>query len=145
MELQLQHQFFQYSGVISFRIDWFDLLAVQGTLKSLLQHRSSEASVLQNSAFFVVQSSHPYMITGKTLALTIWNFAGKVMSLLFNTLSRFVMAFLPGSKCLVISWLQSLSSVILEPKKIKSVTVSTVSLFYLPCQINDLSFLNAEF
>ena len=118
MELQLQHQFFQYSGVISFRIDWFDLLAVQGTLKSLLQHRSSEASVLQCSAFFRVQLSHPYMTTGKTIALTRWTFVSKVMSLLFNTLSRFVIVFLPRSKCLLISWLQSLSTVILEPKKI---------------------------
>ena len=118
MELQLQHQFFQYSGVISFRIDWFDLLAVQGTLKSLLQHRSSEASVLQCSAFFRVQLSHPYMTTGKTIALIIRTFIGKVMSLLSNMLSRFVIVFLPRSKCLLISWLQSLSTVILEPKKI---------------------------
>ena len=109
----------EYSGLISFRIDWLDLLAVQGTLKSLLQHHSSKASILQWSAFFMVQLSHPYMTTGKTIALTTWIFVGKVMSLLFNTLSRFVIAFLPRSKCLLISWLQSLSAVILEPRKIK--------------------------
>ena len=117
----------EYSGLISFRIDWFDLLAVQGTLKSLLQHHSSKASVLQHSAFFMVQLSHPYMPTGKTIALTIWTFVGKVMSLLFNMLSRFIMAFLPRSKRLLISWLQLPSAVILEPKKIKSVIVSIVS------------------
>ena len=103
--------------LISFRIDWLDLLAVQGTLKSLLQQHSSKASVLRRSAFFVVQLSHPYMTTGKTIALTIWTFIGKVMSLLFNTLSRFVIALLPRTKCLLISWLQSPSAVILEPKK----------------------------
>ena len=103
-----------------------DLLVIQGTLKHLQNH-SSEVSVLQCSAFFMVQLSHPYMITGKTIALTIQIFVGKVMSLLFNMLSRFVIAFLPRSKCLLISWLQSLSAVILEPKKIKSVTVSIVS------------------
>ena len=97
-------------------MDWLDLLAVQGTLKSLLQHHSSNASVPQHSAFFIVQLSHPYMTTGKTLALTRWTFAGKVMSLLFNKLSRFVIAFLPRSKRLLISWLQSPSAVILEPK-----------------------------
>ena len=97
----------EYSVLISFRIDWFDLLAVQGTLKSLLQHHSSKASILQHSAFFMVQLSHPYMTTGKTIALTIWTFVGKVISLLFNMLSRFVIAFLPRSKCLLISWLQS--------------------------------------
>ena len=102
------------SWLISFRIDWFDLLAVQGTLKSLLQHHSSKASILWCSAFFMVQLSHPYMTTGKTIALTIWTFVGKV---LFNMLSRFVIAFLPRSKHLLISWLQSLSAVILEPKK----------------------------
>ena len=102
LELQLQHQFFQYSGVISFRIDWFDLLAVQGTLKSLLQHRSSEASVLQCSAFFRVQLSHPYMTTGKTISLTIQTFVGRVMSPLFNMLSSFVIPFLPRSKHLLI-------------------------------------------
>ena len=106
-----------YLGLISFRIDWLDLLAVQGTLKSLLQHHGSKASILQPSAFFVVQISHPYMTTGKTVALTIWTFVGKVMSLLFNMLSRFVIAFLPRSKCLLISWLQSPSAVILEPPK----------------------------
>ena len=104
----------EYSGLISFRIDWFDL-AVQGTLKSLLQHHNSEASILPCSAFFVVQLSHPYTTTGKTIALTIWTFVDKVMSLLFNMLSRFVIDFLPRSKCLLISWLQSPSAVILEP------------------------------
>ena len=106
----------EYSGLIFFRIDWFDLLAVQGAFKSLLQHYNSKSSVLQCSAFFMVQFSNPYMTTGKTIALMIWTFAGKVMSLLFNMLSRFVMAFLARSKCLLISWLQSLSAVILEPK-----------------------------
>ena len=109
----------EYSGLISFRMDWLDLLAVQGTLKSLLQHHSSKASILQPSAFFVVQISHPYMTTGITVALTTWTFVGKVMSLLFNMLSRFVIAFLPRSKCLLISWLQSPSAVILEPQKDK--------------------------
>ena len=118
----------EYSGLISFRIDWLDLLAVQGTLKSLLQHHSSKASILQCSVFFIVQLSHPYMITGKTIALTRQTFVGKVMSLLLNMLSRLVITFLPGSKRLLISWLQSLwSAVILEPKNIKSVTVSIVS------------------
>ena len=116
-----------HSGLISFRMNWLDLLAVQGTLKSLLQHHSSKASILQCSAFFIVQLSHPYMTTGETIALTRWTFAGKVMSLLFNMLSRLVIIFLPRSKCLLISWLQSPSAVILEPKKIKSVTVSIVS------------------
>ena len=105
-------------------MDWLDLLAVQGTLKSLLQHPSSKASVLQRSAFFIVQLSHLYMITGKTIALNIQTFVSKVMSLLFNTLSRFVIAFLPRNKHLLILWLMSLSAVILEPPKIKSVTVS---------------------
>ena len=104
-------------GRISFRMDWLDLLAVQGTLKSLLQHRSSKASILQHSAFFTAQLTHPYMTTGKTIALTRWTFVGKVMSLVFNMLSRLVKAFLPRSKCLLISWLQSPSAVILEPKK----------------------------
>ena len=113
----------EYLGLISFRIDWFDLLAVQVTLKSLLQHHSSKASILQLSAFFMVQLSHTYMTTGKTVTLTIWTFVGKVMSLLFNTLSRFVIAFLPRSKRLLISWPQSQSTVILEPKKIKSITI----------------------
>ena len=113
--------------MISFRMDWLDLLAVQGTLKSLLQHHSSKASVLRCSAFFIVQLSPPYLTTEKTIALTTQTFVGKVMSLLFNKLSRFVIAFLPKSKRLLISWLQSLSAVILEPQKIKSDTVSTVS------------------
>ena len=108
-------------------MDWLDLLAVQRTLKSLLQHYSSKASILQCSAFFIVQLSHPYLTTGKTIALTRRTFVGKVMSLLFNLLSRLVITFLPRSKRLLISWLQSPSAVILEPKKIKSDTVSTVS------------------
>ena len=108
-------------------MDWLDLLAVQGTLKSLLQHHSSKASILQDSAFFTVQLWHPYMTTGKTIALTRWNFVDKVMSLLFNMLSRLVITFLPRSKRLLISWLKSPSTVILEPLKIKSDTVSTVS------------------
>ena len=116
----------EYSGLISFRMDWLDLLAVQGTLKSLLQHHSSEASVLRCSAFFIVQLSHPYMTTGKAIPLTRWTFVGKVMSLLFNMLSRLVIAFLPRSKHLLISWLQSPSAVILEPPKIKPLTVSIV-------------------
>ena len=107
----------EYSGLISFRMDWLDLLAVQGTLKSLLQHHSSKASILRCSAFFKVQLSHPYMTTGKIIALTIRTFVGKVMSLLFNMLSRLVITFLPRSKHLLISWLQSPSAVILEPKK----------------------------
>ena len=107
----------EYSGLISFRMDWLDLLAVQGTLKSLLQHHSSKASILRPSAFFTVQLSHPYMTTGKTIALTRWTFVGKVMSLLFNILSRLVITFLPRSKLLLISWLQSPSAVILEPRK----------------------------
>ena len=115
------------TGLISFRMDWVDLLAVQGTLKSLPQHHSSKASILQCSAFFIVQLSHPYMTTGKTIALARQTFVGKVMSLLFNMLSGLVIAFLPRSKCLLISWLQSSSAVILEPPKIKSATVSTVS------------------
>ena len=117
----------EHPGRISFRMDWLDLLAVHGTLKSLLQYHSSKASILQHSAFFTVQLSHPYMTTGKTIALTRQTFVDKVMSLLFNMLSRLVIAFLPRSKHLLISWLQSLSAVILEPPKIKSVTVSTVS------------------
>ena len=114
----------EYSELISFRMDWLHLLAVQGTLKSLLQHHSLKASIFQCSASFIVQLSHPYMTTGKTIALT---FVGKVMSLLFNMLSRFVIAFLPRRKCLLISWLQSPSPGILQPPKIKSLTVSTVS------------------
>ena len=115
----------EHPGLISFRMDWLDLPA--WTLKSLLQHHSSKALILQRSAFFTVQLSHPYMTTGKTIALTRQTFVGKVMSLLFNMLSRSVITFLPSSKCLLISWLQSPSAVILEPRKIKSVTVSTVS------------------
>ena len=114
----------EYSGLISFRIDWLDLLAVQGTLWSLLQHHSSKASILQCSTFFIVELSHPYMTTGKTIPLIRWTFFSKVMSLLFNMLSRLVIAFLPRSKCLLNSWLQSPSAVILELKKIKSATVS---------------------
>ena len=109
----------EHSGLISFRMDWLDLLAVQGTLKSLLQHDSSKASILRNSAFFIVQLSHSYMTTGNTIALTRWTFVAKVMALLFNRLSRLVIAFLPSSKCLLISWLQSSSVVILEPPKNK--------------------------
>ena len=119
----------EHPGLISFRMDWLDLLAVQGTLKSLLQHHSSKASILLHSAFFIVQLSHPYMTTGKTIALTRRTFAGKVMSLPFNMLSRLVITFLPRSKGLLISWLQSPSAVILEPRKIKSATDSTVSPF----------------
>ena len=117
----------EHPGLIFFRMDWLDLLAVQGTLKSLLQHRSSKASILRCSAFFTVQVSHPYMTTGKPMALTRWTFAGKVKSLLFNMLSRLLITFLPRSKRLLISWLQSPSAVILEPRKIKFDTVSTVS------------------
>ena len=114
----------EYSGLISFRIDCFDLLAVQGTLRSLLQHHSSKASVLQHSALFLVQLSHPYMTTGKTIALTRWTFVGNVTFKLFNMLSRLVIAFPPRSKRLLVSWLQSPSAVILELKKIKSLTIS---------------------
>ena len=117
----------EYLGLVSFRMDWFDLLTVQRTLKSLLQHHSSKASILWCSAFFIVQLSHQYMTTGKTIASTRWTFVGKVMSLLFHMLSRLVIAFLPRSKCFLISWLQSPSAVILEPQKIKSLTVSIVS------------------
>ena len=117
----------QYSGLISFRIDWLDHLAVQGTLKCLLQHRSSKASILRHSVFFKVQLSHPYMTTGNTIDLARWAFVDKVMFLLLNMLSRLVITFLPRSKCLLISWLQSSSAVIFEPPKIKSVTVSIVS------------------
>ena len=116
------------SRLNSFRIDWFDGLAVQGTLKCLLQHHSSKASILWHSAFFMVQLAHPHKTPGKTIALTRQTFAGKVISQLYNMLSRFVIAFLPRSKHLLISWLQSPSAVILEPRKIKSATVSTVSL-----------------
>ena len=117
-----------YSGLISFRIDWFYLLDVQGSLKSLLQHHGSKASIIWHSAFFMFQLSHPYMNTGKTIALTRWAFVSKVMSLLFNMLSRLDKAFLSRSKCLLISWVQSPCAVILGLKKIKSVTVSIVSL-----------------
>ena len=110
----------EYSGLISFRIDWFDLLAVQETFKSLLQHHSSKASILQRSAFLMVQLSHSYMTTGKIIALTTWTFVSKVMSLLFSMLSGFVITFFPRSKRLLILWLQSLYAVTLEPKKIKS-------------------------
>ena len=121
----------EYSGLISFRMDWLDLLAVQGTLKSLLQHHSSEASILRRSAFFMVQLSQPYMITGKAIALTRLTFVGKVMSLFFNMLSRLVIAFFPRSKCLLISWLQSPSAVILEPQKIVSLFPLLPHLFAL--------------
>uniref|UniRef100_A0AC11DLT9 Uncharacterized protein n=1 Tax=Ovis aries TaxID=9940 RepID=A0AC11DLT9_SHEEP len=117
----------EYPGLISFRMDWLDLLAVQGTLRSLLQHHSSKESVLRRTAFFIVQLSHPYMTTGKTIALTRRTFVGKVTSLLLNMLSRLIITFLPRSKRLLVSWLQSPSAVILEPPKIKSDTVSTLS------------------
>ena len=120
-------------------MDWLDLLAFQGTLKSLLQHHSSKSSILQLWAFFTVQLSHPYMATGKTIALTRWTFVGKVMSLLFNMLSRLVITFLPRSNCLLISWLQSPSAVILESPKIKSATVFTVS----PSICHEVMRLNA--
>ena len=129
-------------------MDWLDLLAVQGTLKSLLQHHSSKASILEHSAFFTVQLSHPYRTTEKTIALTRQTFVGKVISLLFNTLSRIVIAFLPRSKRLLISWLQSPSAVVLEPPKIKSDTVSTVSPSISHKVMGpdaDLHFLNFEF
>ena len=119
--------FKEIPGLMPFRMDWLDLLEVHGTRKSLLQHHSSKASILWRSAFFTVQLSHPYMTTGKTIALTRWTFVGKVMSLLCNMLSRLVITFFPRSKHLLISWLQSPSAVILEPKKIKSDTHSTVS------------------
>ena len=146
----------EYSGLISFGMDWLDLLTVQGTFKGLHQHYSSKASILQRSAFFIVQLSHPYMTTGKIIALTIWTFVGKVMSLLFNILCRSLIAFLPRSKHLLISWLQSPSAVILEPKKIKSVTVSIISpsichevmgldAMILVFFFFNLSFLNVEF
>src|SRR5574340_636434 len=136
------------SGLISFRMDWLDLLAVQGTLRSLLQHHSLKTSILRHSAFFTVQLSHPYMTTGKNIALTRRNFVGKVMSLLLNMLSGLVITFLPRSKRLLISWLQSPSAVILEPKKTKSVTVSISPIYLLGCdgtRCHDVSFLNVEF
>ena len=117
----------EHPGLISFRMDWLDLLAVQGTLKSLLQHHSSKTSIHQRSVFFIVQFLHPSMTTGKTIALTRWTFVDKVMTLLFNMLSRLVITFLPRSKHLLILWLQSPSTVILKPRKIKSATISTVS------------------
>ena len=129
----------EYSGRISFRMDWFDLLAFQGTLKSLLQHHSSKASILWHSAFFMVQLSHPYMTPGKTIALTMWTFVNKVMSLLFNMLSRLVIAFLARSNNVLTSWLQSPFAVSLEPKKIKSLTVSIVS----PCICHEVMGLDA--
>ena len=133
----------EHPGLISFRVDWLDLLAVQGTLKSLLQHHSSKASILWHSVFFIVQFSHPYMTTGKTTALMRWTFVGKVMSLLFNMLSRLVITFLPRSKCLLISWLQSPSAVILEPPQNK---VCHCFPIYLPgsdgTRCHDLRFLN---
>ena len=134
-----------YSGLISFRMDWLDLLAVQGTLKSLLQHHSLKASILQCLAFVMVHLSCPYKTTGKIVALTIWVFVSKVMSLLFNMLSRFVIAFLSGSKNLLISWLQSPSAVILEPKEIKYVTFPNCSPWSDGTGCHDLSFLSVEF
>ena len=137
----------QYSGLISFRMDWLDLLAVQGTLKSLLQHHSSKASILRLSAFFIVQLSHPYMTSGKTIALTRWTFVNKVMSLLFNMLSRLVVTFIPRSKGPLISWLQLPSAVILEPKKINCHCFHCFPI-YFPWSdgtgCHDLSFLNVE-
>ena len=128
LELQLQHSpSNEYSGLISFRIDWFDLLAVQRILKSLLQHHSSKVSILWRSGCFMVQVSHPCMTSGKTIALTIQTFVSKVKSLLSNMLSKLVIAFLPGTNCLLISWLQPLSALILEPPNIKFATASTVS------------------
>ena len=139
----------EHPGLISFRRDWLDLLAVQGTLKSLLQHHSSKASILQRSDFFRVQLSHLCMTTRKTIALTTWTFVSKMMCFLFNMLSRFLTTFLSRSKSLLISWLQSSSAVILEPQKIKSATVSTFHSFYLPWSDRngcyDLCFLNVEF
>ena len=138
----------EYSGLISFRMDWFDLLTVQGTLKSLLQHHSSKALILQHSVFFIVQLSHPYMTTGKTTALTRWTIDGKAMSLLFNKLSRLVIAFLPRRKYLLISWLQPPSAVILEPPKIVCHCFHCFPI-YLPwgdgIKCHDLHFLNVEF
>ena len=138
----------EFSGLNSFWIDWLDLLAVQGSLKSLLQHHSSKASILRLSAFFIVQLSHPYMTTGKTIALTRQTFVGKVMSLLLNMLSRLVVTFLPRRKCLLISWLQSPSAVILEPQNKVSHCLHCFPI-YLPwsdgTRCHDLSFLNVQF
>ena len=150
LEFQLQHQSFQWIFRTNFLgIDWLDLLAVLGTPKSLLQHHSSRASILQGSAFFMVQLSHLYMNTRKTIALTRWTFVGKVMSLLFNMLSRFLIAFLPRSKCLLISWLQLLSAEILEPPKNNVCHCFHGFPIYLPwsdgTRCHDLNFLNVEF
>jgi len=138
----------EYSRLISFRMDWLDLLVVQGTLESLLQHHSSKASVLLHSAFFIVQLSHPYMTTGKTIALTRWTFVSEVLFLLFNMLSRLVIAFLPRSKCLLNSWLQSPSAVILEPKRVVCHSFHCFRI-YLPWShgtaCHELSFLNVKF
>ena len=120
----------EHPGLISFRMDWLGFLAIQGTLKSLFQHHSSKASIYWHSAFFKVQLSHPYMTTGKTIALTRWTFVGKIMSLLFNMLSRLVITLLSRSKCLLISWLQSPSVVILEPQKVKSDTVACFPIYF---------------
>ena len=149
MEFQFQHQSStEYSGLIFFRIDWLDLLAVQGTLKSLLQHHSSKVSILRCSSFFRVQLSHPYMTTGKTIALTRWMFVGKVMSLLFNMLSRLVIAFLPRIRHLLISWLQLPSTVVLETPQNKVCHCFHCFPIYLLCsdgtRCHDLSFLNVE-
>ena len=130
----------EYSGLVSFRIDWFDL-AFQGTLRSLFHHHSSKPSILQGSAFFMAKLSHSPMTTGKTIALTIWTLFGKVMSLLFNMLSRFVIAFLLRTRCLLILWQQSPTTVILEPKKIKSITSSTFSPSIYTEGCHDLCFL----
>ena len=132
LELGLEHQSFQFRTDF-LRIDWFDLLAVQGTLKRLLEHHSSKASVFQHSAFFMVELSHPHMTTGKTIAETRPIFGGKVMSLLFNMLSRLVIVYLPRSKCLFISWLQSPSAVILEPKKIMYVNCTSIKTIFFNC------------
>ena len=136
----------EHPALISFRMDCLDLLAVQGTLKSLLQYHSSKASILQRSAFFMVQLSHPYMTIGKIVALTRWTFVGRVMSLLLNMLSRLVITFLPSCKCLLISWLQLASAVILEPRKIKSNTFYCFPIYFRNdgTRCHDLSFLNAE-
>ena len=146
LELQLQHQSFQW---YSFRIDWFDLLAVQGTLRSLLQHHGSKASIFQHSAFFIVQLSHPYMTTGKTIASTRQTFLGKVMSLLLNMLSRLVIAFFPRSKHLLISWLHSPSAVIFGAQENKICHCFQFFHFCLPwsdgTRCHDLRFLNVEF
>ena len=151
LEFQLQHQSKEYSGLMSCRMDWLDLLEVQGTLKSLLQHHSSKASILQHSAIFIVQLSHPYMTTGKTITLTRLTFVGKVMSLLFNIPSRLVITFLQRSKHLLISWLQSPSEVILDappsPQNKKSLTVFIVSPSICHEMMGPVAmiFLNVEF